>query len=882
MLRYDHAVRKSDPLSGAPQLLGGNSTDFRLGLAVLVASGMAALGHEVLWTRRMIDLLGASSESSARVFECFFFGLCFGAAATSLLLPRIRRHWRLLGYVEVGVAILSVPAILLPQWTAWVWPSLGPEKLVGWQGSVLKTVFSMLIVLPPTFLMGMTLPVMVSAIVSAKPKDSSREVLLYAANTVGGVFGLSLVILVSLRFLGCAGSMLLTMAINLAVAAACFLKNGQRKGQTDAAAGRVVEGRTAVPPGTVEALPLVFAFISGAGVLGLEVLGLALANLSAPLSIYPQGSILMCVILVLALAAFLVARIAGRLGNLTQILSIATAAACLAAALFPVVFLHLPGVTLGLFGYGRDFGHFLMTLTGDMLVSLGPAMLCAGIVFPVVVLWATREGSLPGRQLALLLAVNGLGGIAGTEIAYRLLLPNLAVHVSIGVIAVCYGLASLGVLLVTKEKRIARYAWPAAAFLISCYVTNAVLTELPVYYKANMYKVVDLRSGREGSLAVVEDGRSRVMVFDNQYTLGGTWVTASLRRQAHLPLLLHPAPTKVGFIGLGTGITASGALEHKAVQSVTVVELSRLVAEAAARDFDPFNHQICRNPKAKVYIEDARVYLESSRDSFDVIVGDLFIPWRPGEASLCSLEEFQAAKNALRKGGVFCQWIELTQWTPEQFQVALATFRKVFGKVYLFRTGFETGAVPIGLVGFKDGGGPDWGTVARRCEFEARQGQLADPLCRHQEGVAMLFLGEPQPPASRGTQINTLNNLFIEVSASREVVLVDSLNYYKGDGPLWLDLLDRQTSALANDQAFPTALRPYPRLGGVATRFEIALAGKDAASKVIADALVEQVPSAIRTDPGANWTLWAGSVTPWGFLTISSGPGSTKSSGSPQ
>ncbi len=413
--------------------------------------------------------------------------------------------------------------------------------------------------------------------------------------------------------------------------------------------------------------------------------------------------------------------------------------------------------------------------------------------------------------------------------------------------------------------------------LVSCGLLRSILVNLPVYYQAKQYKVIDLQVAREGSLAVVEDGRSRVMIFDNQYTLGGTWVTPNLRRQAHLPLLLHEKPAKVGFIGLGTGITASGALEHQAVEFITAVELSALVAESAARNFDQFNHGVCHHPKAKVLVEDARIYLEASKESFDVIIGDLFTPWRPGEASLSSLEQFHAARQALRGAGVFCQWIELTQWTPEQFQIAAATFRKVFGHLYLFRAGFGTGSVPVGLVGFKSGS-PDWSTVARRTDFERQAGRLVDPLCRHPEGVAMLYLGEFVPPSEYERQINTLNNLRLELSASRQVVLLDDGNHYSGARDPWLRLLDKQSAALAHQADLPAALRPYPRLGALATQFELAMEANDPGAQGIAQRLIDQIAPGIRTDAGANWALWPGSMTPWEFLHL---PGPAISTQSP-
>ena len=859
-------MRTSDSLFEVKSQPTAIDTDFRFGLAVLMASGMAALGHEVLWTRRMIDLLGASTETSARVFECFFFGLCSGAAIVSLKLARIRRHWRFLGWVELGVAIFSVSALLLPMWTGLMWSTLGPDRLMSWQGWSIKTIFLILVIVPPTFLMGMTLPVLVSKVAATRSDSSKREILLYAANTFGGVFGLGVVVLLSLQLFGAAGSMLLMICINVAIAVVCFYRDRKDQGHKETGLQLSNRPQMIVKSDRIEVLPLALAFCSGAGVMALEVLGLALTNLSAPLSIYPQASILVCVILLLSIAAWMVARIDVRLRIPVRMLSVTMGATCLGVALIPVIFMHLPGVQLGMFGYGNSFGHFLITLAISTFASFGPAMLFAGMVFPLVVLWAKREDSLPGRKIGLLLAASGIGGIAGTETVYRLLLPNFGVHVSIGVIGVCYGVASLGLMVYLKERNFRRYLWPLAAFFTACYIVNAVLVNLPIFFLADLYKVVSLRTGREGSLAVVEDGRSRVMIFDNQYTLGGTSVTPGHRRLAHLPLMLHTAPAKVGFIGLGTGITASGALEHKAVESITAVELSTIVAEAAAREFAEYNHDVCRNPKVKIHVEDARIFFGSCQDSFDVIIGDLFTPWRPGEASLSSLEGFRAAHKALRSGGVFCQWIELTQWTPEQFQIAAATFRKVFNHLFLFRNKFETGSTPIALVGFKDGL-LDWSKVSQRCRFEADNGYLADPLCLHPEGVAMLYLGEFVPSTKVETQVNTLNNLLIELSASREVVLMDSVSYYSSDGQLLLGFLDRQIESLANNQDFPKELRPYPKLGILATRFEIALVGNDLnKANAIAQTLVDQVHPNVRTDVGANWKLWAGSITPWAFL----------------
>lgn len=160
--------------------------DFRLAACLLAASGLAALGHQVLWTRRLMDLLGASAESSTRVFVCFFLGLALGAAIMASALPGIRRPWRCLGWIELGIGLTSVPILLLPDWSAWVWQGLGPESLLSGLGSAVKTGLSLALVLPPTVLMGMTLPVAVAAACPTGASQARDAVWLYAVNTLGG------------------------------------------------------------------------------------------------------------------------------------------------------------------------------------------------------------------------------------------------------------------------------------------------------------------------------------------------------------------------------------------------------------------------------------------------------------------------------------------------------------------------------------------------------------------------------------------------------------------------------------------------------------------------------------------------------------------------
>ena len=838
------------------QTMAPSRTGLRVALALSALSGATALGHQILWTRRLTDLIGASVESSARVLECFFLGMALGSALAARVLPRLRRPWRVVGLTELGVAALCVPVLLLPQWTGWLWPTLGPEKLIGWQGPTTRLVLSFLLVVPPALLMGMVLPLMTAAIREPGEGFASRGTWLYAAYTFGGALGLTLVIGLALHLVGVEAAMLLMIGTNLLVAAACLSWDLVCSDTVDEA-GPAPEPLPMSDDAQLSRLSSPLAFLSGAGVMALEVLGLHMLNLKLPLAFYTPAAVLLCVVFVLASSAAAVPYTVRRLGGAGWLLPFSLAAAGLLAAACPVIFLSLTAGQGGIIVHGSGVSRSLFRLAGVTCLALGPAVLLAGVLFPVLVCGRDPCGSA-GRRLGRLLAINGVGGIIGAETALRVLLPAAGVHVALGAVGACYGLLSVGLLIALRRKSAFDLAIPLVLVAGTGVLLGTTLRHLPIFLRTVTFQIIDVRSGREGSLAVVERADlGRAMFLDNLYLLGSSKAAPDMERQAHLPLLLHPAPRRVGFIGLGTGITAAGALRHEAVESITIVELSALVADAAARHFSAFNQEICDNPKARVYVEDAGPYLTAAQGRFDVIIGDLFTPWRPGEARLCSLEQFEAAREALSPGGVFCQWLPMSQMTEAQFKTIVMTFREAFGQVHLFRNHFKTRSVPTALVGFSTGQ-PDWEAVRRRCVAERQYGRLRDPVCRHPEGVAMLYLGTYEPDGSWDGRLNTLGNLRVELGAGRHLLAGSPGDYFHGDSDRWLTFLQRQVSGIDNSPAVPDSLRRLPGVGLRITQWEIATEHGNPTAPALRQELMSEIPDAIRSDSAADWSFWAG------------------------
>lgn len=830
----------------------------QVGLLVLGLSGAAALGHQVLWTRRLTDLVGANAESCTRVFECFFLGMSLGSAVVARVAPKLRHPWRTTGYIEFGIAVLCLPAAFLPFWTDWIWPALGPEKLVAWQGQVIRLVLSLLVALPPAFLIGMTLPLVTEAIDESGENSAHHRIWLYAAYTLGGGLGLAIVVGLALSLVGPQASMLLMAGINALAAAICLSYDARGRQPICASVQTPAKYYTENESRLFHLSPLL-ALFSGAGILALETLGLQLLNLKLPLAFYTPAAVLSCVVVWLGCSAAIVPRWIRWFGGTVNLLPFSMAGAGFMAAACPVIFLTLTAGHSGIIVHGSGISRSLLWLVCVTCVSLGPAMFLAGVVFPILLGGPNlSDRDSKGCSIGQLLAINGLGGILGAEVVIRVLLPRVGVHLALGIVGLCYALLALGLIPVIHRKGHRQLTFLLALVTGTGCLLVTTLRKLPIFLRSATFHVVEVRSGVEGSLAVVERADlGRAMFLDNLYLLGSSKAVPDLERQAHLPLLLHASPKRVGFIGLGTGITAGGTLRHEAVESITIVELSTLVASAAARQFRDFNHGICEHPKAKVFIEDAGPYFMASRVRFDVIVGDLFTPWRPGEARLCSQEHFQSVKEALLPGGVFCQWLQMSQLTEHDFKTIAATFQKVFGRFFLFRNHFRTGSAPLALVGFRQGT-LDWETVGQRCLAERQYGRLRDPICRYPQGLALLYLGTHQSEGGSEKHLNTQANLQVELRAGRHILTRTPNDYFNGNSDRWLDFLQKQVRAIESSPEMPDSLRGFPKAGLLATRWEIASEQQDPSASSLQKMLLAEIPSPVLNDLDADWSFWAG------------------------
>ncbi|MCH8539315.1 MAG: fused MFS/spermidine synthase [Opitutales bacterium] len=774
---------KDVPTKGSPAL-----PYFLLLLALAILGGLTALGHQVLWTRRMVDILGGTAESASRVIACFFLGLALGATAAAVWGPKIRRPWRSLTLIEGLIIVTALPFLFLTGLLDSLWQSWGLTALSGWQGSVLKTLASLLAVFPPAFFMGWFLPIAAKGFFP-RPEDFQKKGLwLYGLNTLGGVLGLILISLWGLQHWGVTGSFLVLLGLHvLIIGGLLWLDRSIPFNENpNTSPGNLRQAPFATPTFPLGWL-LGLSFFSGFAILSFEVISLEILMLVAPLSFHAPAAILIGVIFLLGLAALL----AIPLRNGAQHIPLLLVLTGLVTVLSPFLFYFLAQALNGL-PPQDSFTAFWIRLLLLSLLSFGPALLFAGFLFPFLsIAWSKAMESLPHApaqtsRWGWLLAVNGFGGFAGAEIGYRVFMPSFGLYPALGLVAGFYGV--LGLTLWFKgpwqTKRNLPIAFGGTTVLLILWTTFTLLPQLPTVNPHLGWQTLWERSGPEGTVSVVEGpGIGRGILVSNQYLLGSVGARWEQERQGHLPLLLHPNPEKVAFLGIATGMTPSAATQQSAPQEIVAMEISRSVLTAAGKFFAEENDHLLANPKVRILREDARLGMIAAEDEFDLIIGDLFLPWGPGEARLYSYEHFAATRRALRPDGLFAQWLPLHQLSREHLASIVHTANEVFPEVHFFLGGFDSkNPLLLLLAGEKLSFSRD--TMSRRIEEESSA--LKDPFLRSLAGIDLLFLGNDL--ALPQGHLNTLENLHLERRASLDrIVRRPGNDYLTGETLLeWL------------------------------------------------------------------------------------------------
>ena len=733
--------------------------------ALFFLSGISGLVFEVLWLRELGLVFGNTAHAVAIAITAFFAGLSVGGFVWGRRAARAADP--LLGYalLELGVGASALLGLAVVRLYHGAYASM--VGALGFGGPLLvgKALLSTLVLFPPAFLMGGTLPFLAQYVVRAPGRLGSAGGALYAINTAGAALGALAGGFYLPRQFGYATSYAIAMALAWAAGLGALALRARRPVAGTRAETTYREPEPSAREHPPIRWPIVLAWVSGFSALALEVLWTRLLAQVLNNSVYAFGGVLATYLIALAIGASLaslLSRTYARPGVVTVVL-LALAGSAVAATLPLFV-----AVTQGLAYVSAEnwSGYLRAIFTAAALLMLLPGIL-VGSIFPYLFRAVQHAPERTGRLLGRLAGVNALGAIAGALVAGFVLLDAVGLQRALSSIALTYTITGLAFAIGHARSVV---VLPVAGIAFTLALAAAV--PLPVARLRGSEVLEAVYEGSGGTVAVVRSGDNLVMRLNNHYPLGDTRSALVEATQAHIPLLLHPAPRDVFFLGMGTGITAGASLDHP-VGRVIVTELLSEVVTAARFHFAGQTNGLFTDPRASVVVEDGRSYLAGTRERFDVIVADLFTPWHAGTAALYTVEHFRVVRSRLKPGGIFAQWLPLYQLSEREFLIIARTLMMMFPQVTLWRGDFSPSAPIVALVGRTSGMPIDHETLERNVKRLMPVASGETGAGNHMAGLFYAGALEPWVETLSGIPLNTDDRPVIEYLAPKSEVGAD-------------------------------------------------------------------------------------------------------------
>lgn len=605
-------------------------------LALMVASGFAALGYQIVWAQQGALWLGQEIAAVLAVVGAFFGGLALGAWALGARIERSARPARWYAAFEAviglwGLVLIGLPALAMPWLLALTGAQPGP-----WRQWSVAFAGTFVLLLPATMAMGATLPAMERVLARWHGRGAALAAL-YAGNTAGAVLGVLAAAFWLVPTFGLMRTALVCAMLNLACAVVAW------RWAQDAPLSQ----QPASAPRSASTLWLLAA--TGLLGIGYEVLVVRVLSQVNENTVYTFAMLLAIYLVGTALGAAAWQRWAAPRAHPHphDALLWALAGACL----FGVIAL----------GFAPQIKSFTLQTLGPSLRSalLAEAALAALVFMPATFMMGALFSQLcrlalaQGTNFGDALAANTLGAAFAPPLFGVVLLPALGAKTALlGVIAGYLLLMLWQGLSRSPSRRTPAWLLTAATVVVALVVPPLTLVDIP-----EGGRLVQHLEGPAAAVSVIEDadGVSRLHI-NNRQQEGSSHSRIADARQALLPMLLHPAPRRALFLGLGTGVTAWSAAQDAQLQ-VDAVELLPEVIVASAHFTAPF----ADDARVRTIAADARRYVRTAAERYDLVVADNFHPARAGSGTLYTVEHFRAIGERLAEGGLFCQWLPLHQ-----------------------------------------------------------------------------------------------------------------------------------------------------------------------------------------------------------------------------
>jgi spermidine synthase len=697
-------------------------------LLLFVGSGCAALIYEVVWFQLLQLSVGSSAVSLGILLGIFMGGMCLG----SLLLPRYihRGHHPLKVYALLELGIGACGLIVL-----FAVPIIGDAYTriagTGQANVILRALAASICLVPPTLLMGATLPA-IARWVEATPTGVAWLGYFYAGNLAGAVAGSVLAGFYLLRVYDMPTATFVAVGLNVVVAALAWLIASRAPYESPAAFldRRIDHAGVA---STNARFVYVAIALSGLTALGSQVVWARVLSLLFGGTVYTFSMILAVFLVGLGIGSTVGAELARRVASPRAALGVCQLLLCAALGWAA----YLTGSSMPYWPINPSISSDISyTIQLDVLRAISvilPGAMLWGASFPLALAAVADRQRDPARLVGAVYAANTVGAIVGAVVTSLVLVGTFGSQFAQRVLislALLSGLLMIVPAGAELAGRVRARAWiiAVAAALLATVVARAV-PPLPGLLVAHgrysatwvgLNQIVYVGEGVTASVAVSRTA-SGVLNYHNAGKIQASSEPQDMRLQrmlGHITTLVPATPSRVLVIGCGAGVTAGAVSIDPLVKEQTIAEIEPLVPQVVSTHFAEHNFDVVRNPKVRIHLDDARHYLLTTDEKFDAITSDPLDPWVKGAATLYTREFFQVVKDHLNPGGVVTLFVQLYESNEAAVKSEIATFLEAFPNGAVFANTVNGQGYDLVLFGQLD---------ARKIDVDRVQQRLSDP-----------------------------------------------------------------------------------------------------------------------------------------------------------
>lgn len=627
---------------------------------VFAVSGATALIYQALWSRWLGWIFGNTSVSIAVVLGAFMCGLALGSMLVGRMLQQQRIANPLRGYAfaELGIGAFAVVFPLLSHGAELLFTALVDDDSPQPFAIGVRVSLAFALLVPPTALMGMTLPLL-TEFFRRHPRASSawKPGALYAVNTLGAATGVIASSFVLIELLGIVVTTTFAALLNFAVAATAWRFSAVARDEATLPPPEPSPSMASAASTPVRMATAVLA-ATGALALAAEVLWTRVLESYLGTSTYAFATILVVFLLGIAGGSAAFSRLLVRLRDPRAVFFVLACVVAFMGAWIATALWLFADVVLSI-DEPRGEPVALSTILGLYIKAallLLPLPFASGACFPLATRLIDPSGDdARGALIARAYAWNTWGAVCGSLIAGFVLAPLFDYDSALWVLVAAYAAIALATSLATRSVRVVGAVAVLAVVSVAMFVVRAPYVQRIGHFDG--VKIVSHEPGMQGITTVLQKTDAPLASALYVNGLGMTVKVTDTKVMAHLPMLLHPDPQDTLVICFGMGTTYRSALSHGG--RVTVVELVRGVLDAFPHFYADADETLA-NPRGRRVVNDGRNFLLTTEQRFDIITLD---PPPPidgaGVNNLYSRDFVELARSRLKPGGVFAHWVPL-------------------------------------------------------------------------------------------------------------------------------------------------------------------------------------------------------------------------------